>query len=144
MVEKILREKLNRPGSRMSGQRALIFGIIRSAEGHLDADEIYRLARKKSPRISLSTVYRTLNKFKDLGLVDEMHFGQEHHHYESRQPGEHYHMVCQHCRQIIEFEFPLTKQIKESVPQARDFEIMNVEVNMQGLCKKCKNDRRKE
>jgi len=40
-------------------------------EIHVDADEIYRQARQKSPNTSLSTVYRGLQFFKYLGLVEE-------------------------------------------------------------------------
>lgn len=41
------------------------------SEVHVDADEIYRQARQKSPNISLSTVYRSLQFFKYLGLLEE-------------------------------------------------------------------------
>ncbi|GAH00887.1 unnamed protein product, partial [marine sediment metagenome] len=51
--------------------------IIRQGEGHLDADEIYRRARERVPRLSLSTVYRTLLMLKKLGLVEELHFDEE-------------------------------------------------------------------
>jgi len=54
---------------RMTSQRELLLGIIQE-RGHLDADEIYRLAKRRNPRLSLSTVYRTLNLLKELGLVE--------------------------------------------------------------------------
>ncbi|GAH51599.1 unnamed protein product [marine sediment metagenome] len=46
------RRALNVTGLRATSQRALILEIIR--RGHLDADEIYRQARAKQPRLSLS------------------------------------------------------------------------------------------
>ncbi len=54
------RRALNLPGLRITSQRALILEVIRRGQGHLDADEVYRQAREKQPRLSLSTVYRTL------------------------------------------------------------------------------------
>ena len=69
-------------GLRVTNQRTLILEIIRQGKGHLDADEVYRRARKKQPNLSLSTVYRTLRMLKELGLVQEVHFGEDHHHYE--------------------------------------------------------------
>jgi len=68
------RKVLNTAGMRVTNQRALIMEIIRQGQGHLDADEIYRRAREKEPRLSLSTVYRALQMFKKLGLVEELHF----------------------------------------------------------------------
>ena len=120
----------------MTHQRSMIFEIVREAGGHLDACEIYQKAREKEDRISLSTVYRALNKFKKLGLVEEQHFGQNHHHYETRQI-EHYHMICQGCGRVIEFEYPLADYIKSSIRQAQDFEIRTAEVNITGFCRKC-------
>jgi len=137
MVSNTGLEKLNSPGNRITSQRMLIFDIIREGGRHLDADEIYRRARQKKPRISLSTVYRTLHKFKELGLVDEVHFGQDHHHYETKQSAEHYHLVCQSCGLVIEFEYPLARQIKKNISEARGFKILTTEVNMTGYCRRC-------
>jgi len=74
------REVLNTAGLRVTSQRALILEIVRRGQGHLDADEIYRQARRKQPRLSLSTVYRTLQTLKKLGLVEEVPFDEGHHH----------------------------------------------------------------
>ncbi|MCX6005182.1 MAG: transcriptional repressor [Chloroflexi bacterium] len=126
------------PGSRLTEQRALIYKIISDGGQHLDADEIYSRARQKSARISLATVYRTLQKFKQMGIIDELHFGQEHHHYETRQEGEHYHLVCRSCGKVIEFTYPLSSKIKKDVMEARDFKIVGAEVNMTGYCRRCR------
>ena len=98
---------------RATSQRALILEIIRRGKGHLDADEVYRRARDKQPRLSLSTVYRTLRMFKKLGLVEELHFDDAHHHYEAKPSAEHHHLVCRGCGKIVEFECPLSQKMKE-------------------------------
>ncbi|MBI3040226.1 MAG: transcriptional repressor [Chloroflexi bacterium] len=64
------RRILNVPGLRITHQRASILEIIRQGKGHLDADEVYRRARERQPRLSLSTVYRTMQTLKKLGLID--------------------------------------------------------------------------
>ena len=81
------RQVLNTSGLRVTSQRALILEVIRRGQGHLDADEVYRRAREKQPRLSLSTVYRTLQTLKKLGLVEEVHFDETHHRYEIKPPG---------------------------------------------------------
>jgi len=133
-------EKVRRalPGLRVTNQRALILDIIRQGRGHMDADEVYRLAREKQARISLSTVYRTLQTMKKLGLVDEVHFDEDHHHYEVRPGAEHHHMVCLNCGRVIEFKFPLASMIKENVPEAKDFEITAAETRLTGYCGECR------
>ena len=129
------------PGLRATNQRALILEIIRCGQGHLDADEVYRRAREKQPRLSLSTVYRTLQVFKKLGLVDELHFDEAHHHYEMKPPAEHHHLVCLGCGKIVEFECPLSQKMKEDVAREKDFEITGVEIRMTGYCPECRQSR---
>jgi len=132
------RRALNATGQRLTNQRALILEIIRHEHGHLDADEVYRRAREKQPRLSLSTVYRTLQLLKKLGLVEELHFDEAHRHYEVKPSSEHHHLVCLGCGKIIEFKCPLSQRMKEDVSQEKDFEVTDVETWMTGYCSRCR------
>ena len=136
------RRKLNSAGKRFTHQRALIMDIIRQGEGHLDADEIFRRAREKEPRLSLSTVYRTLQMMKELELVNELHFGENHHHYEVKPTKEHYHLVCLGCGRVIEFSYPLSRYLKKEVPELKDFDIDETEIRVAGHCNLCRRTRR--
>ena len=134
------RSALNVTGMRATIQRALILEIIRRR--HLDADEIYRQARAKQPRLSLSTVYRTLQVLKKLGLVEELHFDEAHHHYEMKPSSEHHHLVCLSCGKVVEFECPLSPKMKEDIAQEKGFEIIGTEIRMTGYCPKCRQNRK--
>lgn len=135
---KLEKKMLKKPGGRLTSQRSLIFDIISRGGGHLGAAEIYAEAWRRMPCISLSTVYRAIGKFKQLGLVEECHLGQEHHHYEALQNGSHFHLVCLGCGSVIEFEYPLVKRIRHEVAKARRFNIVNAEVNLSGYCSRCR------
>ena len=135
---KASRRALSDTGLRATSQRAVILDIIRQSQGHLDADEIYRRARRREPRISLSTVYRTLQKFRDIGLVEESHFDESHHHYEPKPRGKHHHLVCLKCGQVVEFDFDLQSHIKENVPEAEGFDVRQLELRMTGYCAGCR------
>jgi len=137
-IVKLERKLLKKPGTRLTSQRSLIFDIISHGGGHMGAAEIYAEAWRRKPGISLSTVYRSISKFKELGLVEECHLGQEHHHYEAQQHGSHFHLVCLKCGTVIEFEYPLVKRVCDEVDGARGFKIVNAEVNLCGYCSKCK------
>ena len=134
------RKTLKASGMRATSQRALILDIIR--RGHLDADEIYRQAREKQSRLSLSTVYRTLRVFKELGLVEELHLDEAHHHYEAKPSSEHQHLVCLGCGKVVEFECPLSLKMREDIGREKGFEITGVEIRMTGYCPKCRRNRR--
>ena len=130
------REKLT--GLRITSQRRLLLDLLLHAEGHLDADELYRRARATEPHLSLSTVYRTLKLFKELGLVEERHFTEEHHHYEVKPSAEHYHFICLGCGQVIEFESPKIKKMAEGIGAEKGFNITSTEVHIEGYCSSCR------
>ena len=135
------RRDLSLSGLRATSQRALVLDIIRRGGHHLDADEIHRRARKKEPRISLSTVYRSLQRFKELGLVCEFHFDEDHHHYEVKAASQHHHLVCAGCGAVVEFDYDLVGAIIGQVPEARDFEIVQAELRAAGYCPECRRQR---
>jgi Fur family transcriptional regulator, ferric uptake regulator len=128
---------LKQSGQRVTSQRALILKIIQEKGSHLDADEIYRQAKAFQPRISLSTVYRTLKVLKRPGLIEELHLDDSHHHYEIKSSLKHHHLVCLGCGKVVEFQYPLDLRIKRHIPEARDFEIVGAEVRLTGYCASC-------
>ena len=137
----VIGQMLNTNGHRITRQRTLLLELIKEAGGHLDADELYRRAREKQPRVSLSTVYRALQLFKKMGLVEEYHFDESHHHYEVRSKKEHHHLLCLGCGKVIEFRAPLSQYVRRNVPEAKDFDIVDTELRMTGYCSKCRRKR---
>lgn len=133
------RRALSEKGLRATSQRAVILDVIRHSSRHLDADEIHQKARKREPRISLSTVYRTLQRFKELGLVEESHFDESHHHYETKPSGTHHHLVCMGCGKVVEFDFDLSGCIVGAVPEAADYDVRQLELRMTGYCRECRH-----
>jgi Fe2+ or Zn2+ uptake regulation protein len=122
---------------RNTSQRRLLLDLLNQSEGHLDADELFRLAKEREPRISLSTVYRNLSLFKELGLIEERHFADEHHHYEVKGKREHYHLVCLNCGKVVEFQSPLAKRMKEAISKRTGFEILDGDIRLEGYCERC-------
>lgn len=130
-------------GKRNTCQRRLLLELILRADGHVDADELYRQAREQEPRLSLSTVYRNLKLFKRLGLVDECHLGDEHHHYEAR-VGEHHHLTCLCCGRVVEFDSPVVQNLKQGLAAENDFEIVAAEIRLEGYCARCRQSGKRD
>ena len=118
-------------------QRQLIMEIIQQAEGHLDADEIYQQARQKSPGISLSTVYRSLQLFKELGLIEEHQFNGTHRCYETTPRSKHHHLVYLACGRVFEFKCPLAERLKSRISREEGFKVTDAEVRLVGYCPEC-------
>lgn len=137
-----LHQEIKQRGLKATRQRALILEAIRNSPGHVDADDVYRRAVKKNPRLSLSTVYRALQKFKEIGIIEQLHFSEEHHHYEIKPAVEHYHLVCVECGAVIEFPYPLMDIVTKKVPEAAGFKITGSDVTLTGYCRKCARKRK--
>ena len=121
---------------RSTEQRQLIQEILQQADVHLDADEIYQQARQRSPRISLSTVYRNLQMFKELGLVEEHQFGNRR-YYEPAPQAEHHHLVCLGCGRVFEFKCPSTRRLTSRISREEGFSVTEAEVRLAGYCPEC-------
>ena len=121
---------------RSTEQRELIGEILQHADRHLDADEIYQQARQRSPSISLSTVYRNLQVFKELGLVEEHEFGSRR-YYEHAPQAKHHHLVCLGCGRIFEFKCPSTERLKSTISKEEGFRVTDAEVRLSGYCPEC-------
>ena len=125
--------KLNR---RSTEQRELIQQILQHADEHLDADKIYERARQRSPSISLSTVYRNLQLFKEMGLVEEHQFGCRR-YYEPAPQAKHHHLVCLGCGHVFEFKCPSTERLKSRISKEEGFKVTEAEVRLAGYCPEC-------
>lgn len=124
-------------GHPLTNQRRLLLDLLRDAEGHINAKELYRRASAKDEAISPATVYRSLNLFKELGVVDETRLGGIRCYYEIKQSPEHQHLVCQGCGKVLEFQNPHFKKLLEAVRREHGFKVTKAELYLEGYCQKC-------
>lgn len=131
------RQALRSEGHRMTQQRDVLLDVIEHAGDHLDADGLYRLARERDSRISLSTVYRTLSLLKRHDLVEELHLSEEHHHYEAKSAEHHYHLVCTDCGKVEEFSGAVIDRLRDQLKRDQGFEVGVVQLDISGRCAQC-------
>ena len=135
-----LLERMKARGLRLTGQRKILAGLLETADEHLDAESVYRAAKAKDGTIHRATVYRTLNKLKKLGLVDEldlMHVSGERHYYEIRPSTLHIHLVCTSCKRVDEPDEAFWDDLKRRVENEYGFRPEVVRVEMAGVCAAC-------
>ena len=123
-------------GQRVTPQRLLLLDLIRQGS-HLDADKLYRRAKEKEPRLSMSTVYRNLQLFVKLGLVEEHHFDRAHCCYEAKTKVQHQHLICLGCGRVIDFEYQLSQEMKENLEARKGFHTTGAKIVLVGLCSDC-------
>jgi len=131
-------------GHFLTTQRRLLLELIREAEGHLDAKELFQRARARDESIGPATVYRSLNLFKQLGLVDERRLGNLRCYYEIKQSPEHQHLLCQGCGKVIEFQNPHFQKLIKEVQREHGFKITKAELYLEGYCPNCEEKEKRD
>ncbi|QNT77512.1 Fur family transcriptional regulator [Entomobacter blattae] len=91
-------------GLKMTGQRRVIARVLSEAEDHPDVEELYQRAAEIDSRISVATVYRTVRLLEEKGILERRDFGGGRARYESRDNGQHYHLIDVDTGKVIEFE----------------------------------------
>jgi Fe2+ or Zn2+ uptake regulation protein len=130
---------------RNTKQRQAIFEAIDSHGGHLTADEIYRLVKRRFPRLSLGTVYRNLRVLVARGDLRELDFGMAVTYFETAKDS-HYHLICRVCGSIADADIPVERRLQSVVGQARSlggFRIEEHRLDFIGVCASCQSKPRK-
>ena len=107
--------KLSELGYRLTPQRIMVLSAIEDSDDHISAEEIYVQIVAKYPQVNISTVYRTLELLKRLGLVTETDLGGGRVRYHSAEKGHHHHLVCQECGAIIDLDESVMSSLKDTL-----------------------------
>ena len=126
----------------LTRQRQLVLDILNASTGHPDASLIFLQAKEKDDRISLATVYRSLDFLKQAGLVKENNFGEGHAHFETTQDPHHYHFNCQGCGNVIELSEGGLEDVLHAFAQRNGLKITDIQLNLQGYCTECQQNSR--
>jgi len=129
--------KLSELGYRLTPQRMMILSAIERSDDHISAEEIYAQVVAKYPNVNISTVYRTLELLKRLGLVTETDLGGGRLRYHPVGKGHHHHLVCQECGAIIALDESLLSSLKSALLREYKFSADLRHLAIFGRCVKC-------
>ncbi len=129
--------KLSELGYRLTPQRMMILSAIENSDNHISADEIYAQVLAKYPHVNISTVYRTLELLKGLGLVTETDLGGGRVRYHPADKGHHHHLVCRECGAIIDLDESVLSNLRNAVLQEYKFDADLRHLAIFGRCINC-------
>jgi Fur family ferric uptake transcriptional regulator len=131
-------EYLARKRLRLTRERRAILEEMLRIRGHFDADQLLVHFRSKGRTVSRATLYRTLARLVDAGLVHkiEMEHGQA--RYETMFGRHHHdHMICLTCGRIIEFESREIERAQDEVCRKKGFTMTGHMHQIRGHCAAC-------
>lgn len=130
--------KLSEQGYRLTPQRMMVLAAIENSEDHISAEEIYAQVIAKYPHVNISTVYRTLELLKRLGLVTETDLGGGRVRYHPADKGHHHHLVCQECGKIIDLDESVLSTLKSMLLREYKFSADLKHLAIFGHCASCR------
>ncbi|HDB2825096.1 TPA: peroxide-responsive transcriptional repressor PerR [Staphylococcus aureus] len=129
---------LRQAGIRITPQRQAILRYLISSHTHPTADEIYQALSPDFPNISVATIYNNLRVFKDIGIVKELTYGDSSSRFDFNTHN-HYHIICEQCGKIVDFQYPQLNEIERLAQYMTDFDVTHHRMEIYGVCKECQD-----
>lgn len=118
----------------------MVVEALHGADRHVSAEEIYSQVKTKYPYANISTVYRTLDLLKELGLVTEIALGDGCVRFHPADKGHHHHLVCQKCGRIIDLPESTLTPLEGALSDMYQFKADLKHMAVFGLCSQCQGD----
>jgi Fur family transcriptional regulator, ferric uptake regulator len=132
-LSKTLEELCAEKGMRMTEQRRVIARILQDSDDHPDVEELYRRSSKVDPRISISTVYRTVKLFEDEGIIEKHDFRDGRSRYETVPEEHHDHMIDLNTGTVIEFQSAEIEALQERIARELGFRLVGHRLELYGI-----------
>ena len=131
------KQTLQKKGYRLTPQRIMVLDALHSVDGHISAEEIFAKVKAKYTYANISTVYRTLELLKELGLINEIDLDDGRVRYHHAEKGHHHHLICSKCGNVI--DLPESAFLKLTQDLARDYKFKADlrHLAIFGLCSNC-------
>ena len=135
---KSLLETLRQRGHRLTPQRMLVLEAIEASDDHISAEDIYTQAHARYPYMNVSTVYRTLDLLKELGLVAESDLGGGRFLYHPVGKAHHHHLVCRKCGTVRDIEASVVERLRDELRVHHRFDADLQHMAIFGTCDACR------
>jgi Fur family ferric uptake transcriptional regulator len=120
--------------------RELIANILGRERRFLSAAEIHRILEAAKAKVSLSTVYRTLDYLQTKGDVTARSDPAGEAAYMLCEPERHHHhAICRTCGQVEDVDCAAMEQFTDALKTLNGFELEDHEMEFFGTCGACRS-----
>ena len=121
--------------TRQTKQKRVILEELRKVTSHPTADEVYLMARKRIPNISLGTVYRNLEQLSEQGLIRKLELAGSQMRFDGR-VYRHHHVRCVQCSRVD--DVIAVKGNPGSIDvEAGGYQLLGHRIEFYGVCPSC-------
>ncbi len=126
---------------RFTDQQRDMVRYIFSQHNHFDAEQLIDDMKRAGFSVSRATIYRTLSKLVDAGLLRRLEIGPRMFYEHDYGYPQHEHMVCQKCGKMIEFQYAALEGIISEVSRQHGFQQTGHTFIVRGTCADCNRAR---
>lgn len=131
-------EVLDHAGYHLTGPRRAVAEIVASHEGRFTAEELVGEAYRLRPQVGRATVFRSLEIFESLRLVERVHLVRSDHAYVVCDPAHHHHhLVCESCGRSIEVTDVGIGPIAKAIEERTGYRVDAHRLELFGTCPAC-------
>jgi len=134
-IEQTLISSLQNKRYKLTPQRREIIRVLSRDRSHPGAMEILRKVRKIVPKISMSTVYYTLDMMKKEGFIRELEYYDRDNRYDIN-VSDHINLVCTRCGKITDFTGDVPS-FSKTVEKETGFKPARMRFEYYGTCGNC-------
>ena len=120
----------------LTRQREVVLRVIRDANAHLTANDVFAAAKQLLPSISFATVYNSLRYLKEAGHIAEIKFGDGASRFD-RITHRHDHAICTSCGKLVDIEMDVPEDIVKRAAKYSKFKPESIEFTLRGKCPDC-------
>ena len=121
---------------RNTRQRQVVLEELRKLESHPTAAELYALARRRLPRISLGTVYRNLELLVQRGVIRKLETTAAEARFDS-ETDRHHHVHCVRCGRVSDARDLPEDPAAWAIQNVNGYEIQGFRLDFVGVCPDC-------
>jgi Fur family transcriptional regulator, ferric uptake regulator len=110
--------------------------MLRSGEAFA-AQELHERLRARGSRTGLATVYRTLRRLAEEGVVDVIREDPTQARFRLCSTEHHHHLLCESCGRVIEIPECDVEQWARRMARAHGFTVRSHRAEIVGRCKAC-------
>jgi Fur family ferric uptake transcriptional regulator len=130
---------LQAAGFRRGGARTAVIEALSRHDCAVTALELDDELRRRKPPVGRASIYRALDQFEELGLVQRIEMTRGTAAFERIEPSghHHHHAICRNCGKMETFEDDDLERAIGRVSGRMSFDISEHDVVLRGLCKSC-------
>lgn len=126
---------LKNAGLKVTHPRLRVLELLQNPKNHhISAEDLYKILLQAEDEVGLATIYRVLNQFEEVGIVNRHTFEGGKALFELCKKHHHDHLICLDCGNVFEFSDNTIEQRQRDISQQHNLNLSSHSLYLYGHC----------